>query len=112
MSETKKTCKDDILAPLISRTVEYLNDDLGIKTDKDDIVIVCPDVLTLKDFISERLEYIEEITIVGEMKTFNSSSLFQLLFSIKKSKPSIKIDGFDEYLKLGDYGTLHWINND
>jgi len=70
------------------------------------------DVLILKDFVESRLEYIEEIVIVGEMKTFASSSLFQLLFSIKKSKPSMKIDILDELLKLEDYGTLHWIRHD
>lgn len=70
------------------------------------------DVLTLKDFVSKRLEYINEIVIVGEKNIFSSSSLFQLLFSIKKSKPSIIIDAIDNNLKLESFGTLHWIHND
>jgi len=70
------------------------------------------DVLTLKDFVENKLEYIEEIVIIGQMKTFASSSLFQLLFSIKKSKPSMKIDILDEFLELEDYGILHWIRHD
>ena len=70
------------------------------------------DVLTLKDFVSERLDYIEEIEVVGDKNIFSSSSLFQLLFSIKKSKPSIVIDAIDNPLKLESFGTINWIHND
>lgn len=69
-------------------------------------------VLDLKNFIIERLEYIEEIKIVGEMKRFSSSSLFQLLHSIKKSKPTISISAIEGNLSLSDYGIMHWIEHD
>jgi len=70
------------------------------------------DVCELKNFIADRLEYIEAINIVGEMKSFSSSSLLQLLYSIKKSKPSLHINVIDEGFKLTDYGVIHWIGDD
>lgn len=70
------------------------------------------EVLELKNFVKDRLEYIEAVKIVGDMDDFASSSLLQLLHSIKKSKPSIVIDGFDDGLKLQRYGTIHWIRHD
>ncbi|MFT5661538.1 MAG: hypothetical protein ACI9TV_002185 [Sulfurimonas sp.] len=70
------------------------------------------EVLELKNFVEDRLEYIEAVTITGKEDTFASSSLLQLLHSIKLSKPSIKIDAIGADLKLEKYGTLHWIQND
>jgi len=70
------------------------------------------DVFELKNFIADRLEYIEAINVVGEMNSFSSSSLLQLLYSIKKSKPSIEINIIDEDLKLTNYGVIHWIGDD
>lgn len=82
-------------------------DSLEIELDMD-----IKDVIELKNFIQDRLEYIEEITVAGEMREFGSSSLLQLLHSIKKTKPSIKIKTIDEDLKLEKYGVLHWIRHD
>lgn len=70
------------------------------------------DVLELKKFVADRLEYIEAVNIVGEADSFASSSLLQLLHSIKRTKPSITIDAIDENLKLESYGIVHWIKDD
>jgi len=70
------------------------------------------DVVELKEFVSTRLKYIEEIVIVGGEQEFASSSIFQLLFSIKQTKPTIKISAIDKsYLALENFGKLYWINN-
>ena len=70
------------------------------------------DVVDLKNFVLEKLEYIEEIKIVGEMKIFASSSLLQLLHSVKKSKPSMNIAAVDGSLTLEEYGVIHWMKHD
>lgn len=67
------------------------------------------EVTELKDFVKDRLEYIETIKITGERKAFASSTLFQLLFSIKKSRPEITIEAIEGDLKLEQYGTVHWV---
>ena len=82
-------------------------DTLEIELDMD-----IKDVLELKQFIADRLEYIEAVSVIGEMNEFASSSLLQLLHSIKKSKPSISIDVIDKDLKLENYGLIHWIQHD
>jgi hypothetical protein len=71
------------------------------------------DVVALKQFIDPRLEYIESIEIIGSKDRFSSSSLFALLFSIKKTNPSIKIPFLDNGdFTLKHYGKMHWIKND
>ena len=82
-------------------------DILEIELDMD-----IQDVLELKNFVADRLEYIEEIKVIGELNSFSSSSLFQLLYSIKKSKPSLSIKAIDKDLSLQNYGTIHWIHHD
>ena len=82
-------------------------DVLEIELDMD-----IQDVLELKNFVLDRLEYIEEIKVIGEMDSFTTSSLFQLLHSIKKSKPSIEIKTISSDLTLINYGVLHWIQHD
>ena len=82
-------------------------DVLEIELDMD-----LDEVIELKEFVSTRLKYIQEIVIVGDKQEFASSSIFQLLFSIKQTKPSIKISAIDEgYLTLENFGKLYWINN-
>lgn len=66
------------------------------------------DVGTLEGFIKPRLEYIEEIGFEGD-EALATSSLIQLLVSIKKAKPEIKIplleaSGYD----AKQFGTMHW----
>jgi hypothetical protein len=71
------------------------------------------EVMELKKFVEPRLEYIESIEVVGEKDKFVSSSLFAILFSIKKSKPEISIPIIDSgKLVLSDYGSLNWIYHD
>lgn len=71
------------------------------------------EVVELKKFVEPRLEYIESIEVMGDKDRFVSSSLFALLFSIKKSKPEMLIPIIDEgEFKLSDYGVIHWINHD
>lgn len=71
------------------------------------------EVIELKKFVEPRLEYIESIEVVGERDLFASSSLFAILFSIKKSKPEIRIPIIDDgVLSLSDYGSMHWIYHD
>lgn len=80
-------------------------DILEIELDDDLLAVV-----DLKDFVKDRLAYIEEIVIVGDLDTFASSSLFQLLVSIKKSRPEMKIPLIDQgSLTLTEYGKLNWI---
>ena len=82
-------------------------DILEIELDMD-----IKDVLDLKNFVLDRLEYIEEIKIIGETNSFASSALLQMLHSIKKSKPSMKMDSVDSDLTLKDYGVIHWTKYD
>lgn len=82
-------------------------DTLTIELDMD-----IKDVTELKNFVIDRLEYIEAVKVAGEMDDFSSSSLLQLLHSIKKSKPSIVIDAIDADLNLKQYGLMHWIRHD
>jgi len=70
------------------------------------------DVLELKNFIADRLDYIEAISVIGETDIFVSSSLLQLLYSIKKTKPSMQIPLIEDDLKLEAYGTIHWVRDE
>jgi hypothetical protein len=79
-------------------------DTLEIELDMD-----LDEVTELKNFVADRLEYIEAITIVGEQKCFATSSLFQLLFSIRQSKPEISIKSIEGDLQLEQYGVMHWV---
>jgi len=82
-------------------------DTLEIELDMD-----IGDVFVLKNFIFDKLEYIESINIVGERDNFTSSSLLQLLYSVKKSKPSISINIIEADFELTEYGLIHWTGDD
>ncbi len=85
----------------------YIDGDvLVISTDMD-----TSDVEELKGFVESRLDYIEEIIFEEDtLETFTSSSLFQLLFGIKKSKPGIKIDIIDKgSVTFSKTGTIKWV---
>jgi len=69
------------------------------------------DVIELKNFVATRLEYIEEVQVVGELESFSSASLLQLLYSMKKSKPSLSIPIIESDLSLKNYGVMHWRNS-
>jgi type IV secretory pathway ATPase VirB11/archaellum biosynthesis ATPase len=67
------------------------------------------DVKELYLFVKDRLEYIEEIVILGQMEDWKTSSLFSLLVAIKKKKPSLKIPAVDEkFLDMGSFGKFYW----
>ena len=66
------------------------------------------DVEELKEFVKTRLEYIEEVKVVGEFDAFSTASLLQLLYSMKLSKPSLSIKVIDEGLNLKQFGVVEW----
>ncbi|DAB32558.1 MAG TPA: hypothetical protein CFH79_03235 [Sulfurospirillum sp. UBA11407] len=76
-----------------------------------DIDMDLEEVKALRDFVKDRLEYIEEIKFVNEKEASPlSSALFQLLYCVKLSKPAIKMDFFDKPpYELKNYGTMYWI---
>ena len=76
-----------------------------------DLDIDIDDVKELKEFVSTRLDYIEEISVENASNPFLTSSLLQLLFSMKKTKPSLKIPILEDALTLDTYGKLHWVND-
>jgi hypothetical protein len=81
---------------------DKLNISLDLKYDEID---------ELKNFVIPRLEYIEEVGFEGSDDDFpTSSAIFAFLISLKKSKPSLKIDILDknEYL-FKKYGKANWI---
>jgi len=66
------------------------------------------DIEEFYTFIKPRLEYIESITVKSDVK-ITSALLLQLLASIKKSKPSIKVSIFeDSRLDTQMYGSMQW----
>lgn len=73
-----------------------------------DLDMSLEDVIALYDFIKNRLNYIESIEITGSHDQFVSSSLFALLFSIKKSKPTLNIPLIDAPAEISEYGMLYW----
>ena len=75
-----------------------------------DIMLELDDVCTLKEFILSRLEYIEEIGIEINNGEFATSSLFQLLFALKKIKPTVKIPLIDNgFYEFANFGRIEWI---
>ncbi len=87
----------------------YIDGDVLVISSEMDV----SDVEELKNFIESRLEFIEEIHFEEEApELFTSSSIFQLLFAIKKSKPEIKIPVIEKECTLfKNLGTIQWISN-
>jgi len=94
--------------------------DLGAEFGNDDsktileinLDINIDEVTKIKNSLSNNLDFLEEIKIVGGINDLNSSSLLQLLFSIKKSKPSISIPLIDEPSILHtQYGKIVWLKS-
>ena len=69
------------------------------------------EVKSLKDFVQERLNYIEEIVVLRSQNGLPSTSaLFTFLFWVKRQKPSLKIDILDAMtLDLEAFGRMYWI---
>ena len=65
----------------------------------------------IKEFIVDRLDYIEEIGFEdANIVLPQSSALFAFLISLKKTKPSLKIEMLDRgSLDFGRHGVAHWI---
>ncbi len=67
------------------------------------------EVAELKEFIEPRLEYIDEIVAEDDSVVFMTSSLIQLLVSIKLNKPSMVIPAIDtQPYAVEPYGNIYW----
>lgn len=79
-----------------------------------DIDMDLEEVKALKTFVKDRLAYIEQIVLLRSNGAYPlSSALFSLLFCIKQTKPSLKIDGIDAMsLELGEFGTMYWMSHE
>ena len=75
-----------------------------------DIEMDLEEVKALKEFVKDRLGYIEEISLLRSKEGVPvSSALFSLLFCMKKVKPSLKIPFIDEMkLDLESFGMMYW----
>lgn len=69
------------------------------------------DVVKFHEFIKDKLDYIEAINVEeNEFMVFKTSALFQLLVSIKNTKPSLSIPIIDtNCIDFKDYGKVKWI---
>ncbi|WP_277641076.1 hypothetical protein [Wolinella succinogenes] len=66
------------------------------------------EVKELKEFLEEKLVYIEAIELDEEGDP-SISSLLQLLFSVKKSKPEIVIPALEMgVMRFGRFGKIGW----
>ena len=75
-----------------------------------DLYIEYDEVRELHEFVKTRLQYIEEINVERGKDEIGSSALFQLLFALKKAKPSLKIPLIDDgKISLKEFGTLYWM---
>lgn len=79
-----------------------------------DIEIDLEEVKALYLFVKDRLDYIEEISLLRSSSGLPSTSaLFSLLACMKKIKPSLKIDFIDTMrLDLESYGMMHWMHHE
>ena len=75
-----------------------------------DIEMDLEEVKTLKEFVKDRLGYIEEISLLRTKDGVPATSaLFSLLFCMKRVKPSLKITFIDEaQLDLERFGMMYW----
>lgn len=69
------------------------------------------ELIELKEFIISRLDYIEAIGCEdGETAIPTNSALMAFLISVKKTKPSIKIDLLENAsFNMGQLGKAYWI---
>lgn len=66
------------------------------------------EIRELKEFLSGRLEYIDDVGVDTEQGEFATSALIQLLASLKKSRPEIQIPFLEQSCQLDKFGKLHW----
>ncbi len=76
-----------------------------------DIEMDLEEVKSLKIFVQERLNYIEEIVVLRSKDGVpTTSALFAFLLWVKHRKPSLKIDVLDAMmLDLEVFGMMYWI---
>jgi hypothetical protein len=79
-----------------------------------DIEMDLEEVKSLKAFIQDRLNYIEEIVLVRDNGSVPTcSALFSLLFWVKHQKPSLKIDFLEtRSLALEGFGMMYWTSHE
>lgn len=72
------------------------------------------EVVELRDFLVQHLDYIEEIGVdENDEGTITSSSLIQLLASAKRTKPDITIPFIEKSQELRQFGAMKWkLNNE
>jgi len=75
-----------------------------------DIEMDLEEVKALKEFVKDRLGYIEEISLLRSKDGVPATSaLFSLLFCMKKVKPTLKIGFIDEMkFDLDSFGMMYW----
>jgi len=67
------------------------------------------EVEELRDFLIGKLGYITSIGFEGAAREFSTSSLLQLLASIKKSRPEISIPVLEcKETVFGKFGVISW----
>jgi len=101
-----------------------LNIDLGAEFDNKEVEdtessyevleinldISIDEVTKLKQYIMKHLDSLQEIKIHGELNQIISSSLLQLLFSLKKTKPSLDIPLVDsDFFLHPQYKKIIWV---
>ena len=68
------------------------------------------EIEALRQFVLPRLDYIEEVGFEGNAVLPDSSALIAFLISLKKTKPSLKIDLVDNgFFDFGKYAKANWI---
>lgn len=79
-----------------------------------DIEMDLEEVKELQLFVKDRLEYIEEISLLRSRDGLPmTSALFTVLFAIKAMKPTMKISFMETLsLSLENYGMMHWMKHE
>ncbi|MFK5893027.1 MAG: Hpt domain-containing protein [Pseudomonadota bacterium] len=106
-SDSSACIKSDFVTPDLG--VEFDNEDKNSAVLEVNLDINIDDISKLKSDIIDRLDSLEKIVTVGGVNDLSSSCLLQLLFSIKKTKPSLHIPLIDEpsFLHI-NYGKIVW----
>lgn len=74
------------------------------KTAFIDIKIPASEIHKVREFLMEHAENLEEVVLEGDIENLQTSMLFQLMLSAKKSYPKITMKIFEG----GGLKTLHW----
>ncbi len=66
------------------------------------------DVCELKEFLKDKLKYLEEVGVSGDEGSFGTSALLQLLVAIKHENPKISIKFLEQGMQLPKFGKTEW----